>query len=301
MDTDQDPADATPTPRSAAETQTADPERREIPHDLFCQQCGYNLRALTSDRCPECGHSLETVRAREPQIPWVHRKEIGLFRAYWRTIWMVMFQQRRFGEEMARPVSYPDCQRFRWVTVLHTYIPILLATLATYAVGLEAKPRVSGEDLVYQALFAVWPVPIYHALILLFLAAITGVPSYFFHPRGIPVALQNRAIAMSYYASGPLALTFLPGAAAIVAIVLRGEGYAGMAGILFAFVLPLALLLIWLIDLLHISRRVMPQYRGRTYLILVCVPALWGILALLILVGIPLAVWFVVLLVATTV
>jgi len=278
-------------------TEPVDAAAKEIPHDLFCQQCGYNLRALTSDRCPECGHSLETVRAARTQIPWVYRKEIGRFRAYWRTVWMVMFRQRLFGEEMARPVSYPDCQRFRWVTVLHAYVPILLATFAAYAIGPQQGPF--GDDLLYEALIVVWPVPICHTLILLYLAAITGVPSYFFHPRGIPVALQNRAIAMSYYACGPLALTALPGAAAIVAILLRGEGYLGLAAQLFAIVLPFALLIIWLIDLLHISRRVMPQYRGRTYLILVCVPALWAVLAGLILVGIPLGVWYIVLIIAT--
>ncbi len=84
----------------------------EIGHDLFCQDCGYNLRGLTGARCPECGHSLETIRALESQIPWVYRKEQGWFRAYWRTVWLVMFRQRRFCEEMARPVSFDDAQRF---------------------------------------------------------------------------------------------------------------------------------------------------------------------------------------------
>jgi hypothetical protein len=37
-------------------------------------------------------------------------------------------------------------------------------------------------------------------------AVITGLPSYFFHPRGISIERQNRAIALSYYACAPLAL-----------------------------------------------------------------------------------------------
>lgn len=36
--------------------------------DIACRSCGYNLRALTSDRCPECGMKLklclETTRVR---------------------------------------------------------------------------------------------------------------------------------------------------------------------------------------------------------------------------------------------
>lgn len=285
------------TPPDAAFALPVGPAGREIPHDLFCQQCGYNLRALTSDRCPECGHSLETVRASRTQIPWVHRQEIGRFRAYWRTIWMVMFRQRVFCEEMARPVSYADCQGFRWVTVLHVYIPILFVTILALALGMSPEPFQS--ELTYAIVGSVWPVVLFHMLIIVYLGAITGIPSYFFHPRGIPVALQNRAVAMSYYACGPLALTFLPGTAAIVAILLGGNGYWGMASLLFAVVLPFALVVIWLIDLLHISRRVMPQYRGRAYLIFFCVPGLWLFLGGLIIFGIPLFLWYIVLIIAT--
>ena len=34
-----------------------------IAQDIFCQRCGYNLRGLTGNRCPECGGSLDGVRA----------------------------------------------------------------------------------------------------------------------------------------------------------------------------------------------------------------------------------------------
>ena len=43
---------------------------------------------------------------------------------------------------------------------------------------------------------------------ILLLIVYTGLPSYFFHPRRLPIERQNRAIALSYYGSGPLA--FLP-------------------------------------------------------------------------------------------
>ena len=44
----------------------------------------------------------------------------------------------------------------------------------------------------------------------------TGLPSYFFHPRRLPIERQNRAIALSYYGSGPLA--FLPLTVVLAAI-----------------------------------------------------------------------------------
>jgi len=48
-----------------------------------------------------------------------------------------------------------------------------------------------------------------------------GVASYWFHPRARPIEQQNRAIAISYYACGPLALTPIA-VAIIVAAVLLG-------------------------------------------------------------------------------
>jgi len=48
-----------------------------IPDDIFCQHCGYNLKMLTGDRCPECGESIAGARALQSQIPWVYRNEPG--------------------------------------------------------------------------------------------------------------------------------------------------------------------------------------------------------------------------------
>ena len=187
-------------------------EHEAIQYDLFCQTCGYNLRGLTGDRCPECGRSLETIRATTSLIPWVYRKKLGQFRAYWRTVWLVMFRQRRFCDEMARPVSYADAQRFRWATILHAYAPVLLLTISVY-VG--AWPILFRDPLWNQLFVAVWPAIGVHFCIVLFLAAVTGVPGYFFHPDHLPVELQNRAIALSCYTCGPLALTVVPVAAVV--------------------------------------------------------------------------------------
>jgi hypothetical protein len=228
----------------------------EIPHDLYCQQCGYNLRGLTSDRCPECGRSLEAVRSAISQIPWVYRKDLGLFRAYWRTVWMATFRQKRLCDEMARPVSYPDSQSFRWVTVLHAYVPVLAVTVASYV--LASWRPVDGEfwDVGFQA---VWPVAVLHICLLLFLAAATGVPSYFFHPRDVPVTLQNRAIALSYYAGGPLAITGLPILAGSFSYALGLDNDLGMGLAIFTAVFPCAQLAAWFLDLTHLTRRVLPQ------------------------------------------
>lgn len=278
-------------PNITTETgQSGAPPSREIPHDLFCQECGYNLRGLISDLCPECGHSVENVRAVEPQIPWVHRTKLGPERAYWKTIWLVMFRQRRFCEEIARPVSYRDAQSFRWLTILHAYVPIVAVTIALDALWL---PWADGDALSTAAFAAVWPVVGFHLLILLYLAAITGLPSYFFHPKGVSVRLQNRAIAMSYYACGPLALTAIPATAMIAMLFIRGPRYALDAVVLFFIIFLPASLGVWLLDLMHISRRVMPQHRWRPALVAIGVPSIWLLLWVLMFVGIPACVFLI--------
>ena len=209
-------------------------------------------------------------------IPWVLRKNLGRFRAYWRTIWLVMFRQRRFCDEIVRPVSYRDSQSFRWVTVAHAYLPVLFVTIALYAF---ASSEPFANEVLDWLWASVWPIGILHLSFLLFLAAITGVPSYFFHPRGVPVHVQNRAIALSYYASGPLALTFVPVLAAIGAATIGIIDYWGDLCLLTAILFPMVQAVAWWLDLIHISRRVVSQRPQWAIVVGVCVPILWLTLA----------------------
>jgi hypothetical protein len=48
--------------------------------------------------------------------------------------------------------------------------------------------------------------PVLPLCLVLLLLLISGLPSYWFHPRSISVTRQNRAIALSYYTSAPLLL-----------------------------------------------------------------------------------------------
>src|SRR5688572_21051733 len=102
-------------------------------HDLFCPTCGYNLRGIESDRCPECGREIDRSTLAVSKIPWVHRQEIGGVRAYFKTLVMATFRPRRIGEEAVRPVNYRDAQRFRWTTVAVVYLPLLVMAVALYA------------------------------------------------------------------------------------------------------------------------------------------------------------------------
>lgn len=169
-----------------------------LPVGAVCPDCGYDLRGSTSAVCSECGRSLDVFRAGESQIPWSRRQTLGWFRAYWLTVWRVLRRANVFCLEVVRPVSYADAQSFRWVTLLHAY-PMLLAGLLAWAVTeLVRGHGLSAGDWWWLGSLAIW--------MLLLLAALPGLASYFFQWRQQSVEQQNRAIALSYYAWAPLVL-----------------------------------------------------------------------------------------------
>ncbi len=153
--------------------------------DVFCPQCGYNLRGIDSAQCPECGYSLDFRRLTEPQLPWPQRSEIGSVRAYWRTVRTAIVRKKTFWEELSRPVSYRNAQLFRWITVLLAYLPLVLMTLALVLSDVNAD--ISTALRRNPFLFISGTVALLVCL-LLFMAGATGLPSYFFHPKEL---LQN--------------------------------------------------------------------------------------------------------------
>ncbi len=190
-------------------TNAQSPAANEESEGLVCPQCGYDLRSIASENCPECGLPIDRAAMSVSRIPWEHQDEIGRFRACWRTTGLVMFHPRRFAEEMNRPVSYARARRFQFIAVLLAWI-----APTSWIVGSlvsELNPVFHGPGrlgwylealVIASGLFALW--------VFLFLAS--GVISYWFHPSTLPVHRQNRAIALSYYACAPLAWLWLPAA-----------------------------------------------------------------------------------------
>ena len=178
--------------------------------DNFCPECGYNLRGLTSDRCPECGFDVADLVAGGSAIPWHFRRKVGIFRAYQQTVWLALANTRRLAREICRPVSYADAQKFRWFSVATLAVPVVAAAIVTQTMmGFWMIGPTFGTGGLFLIWCSVW--------FTLGLAAMTGVPSYFFHPRYLDIQRQNRAIALSYYLSGLLPVVSL---SAIIATLL---------------------------------------------------------------------------------
>jgi len=265
--------------------------------DVYCQQCGYNLRGLTGDRCPECGHSLQDIRSPASRLPWIKRGARGWIRAYWATVWMAMFRQGRFCMEMVRPVSYADAQWFRFVTGLHIVIPWGAFIWGAY---FFVWRHLRGNDFGDAILRSAWSPVVLCLCLVLFVAAATGVPSYFFHPKSLPLAVQNRAVAMSYYACGAMAVSVLPAAVGVVALLVPEKEETWRSGLaLFAVCFSLGQFVAWWLDLMHIAARTMRQMRRRVWALGVGTPVVWFELALVIVVGVPFVVLYVLLFVLT--
>lgn len=191
-----------------------------VTRDLLCPRCGYNLRGLHEYRCPECGDPFDPAALSESQLPWTHRRRLGRVRAYWQTVELVVLHPKQLAAEMAHPCKYADSQRFRWITVGWVWLTLLLSTMFNWDGHDNIRwllPDGGGEGL--------GMVVINHLAALAALAVITGVPSYFFHPRQLSIEQQNRAIDLSYYCSA--VLTFCP-----VVLVLGwiAHGFAGQIG-----------------------------------------------------------------------
>lgn len=179
--------------------------------DLFCIACGYNQRGIIADRCPECGCAYADAPPSPVRLPWAHRRHWGLVRAYWRTVWLVIFRYKTLCAESEFPVSYSDARRFWLMTAMVAYFPWLVATALLYWMGESAGGKAWQNSTIYQMMFIpvytrIWPAVPIHIGIICFLLAATGVPSYFCHPKRLTLEEQDRAISLSYYACAPLAL-----------------------------------------------------------------------------------------------
>ena len=181
---------------------------------LPCPRCGYDLRGNETGVCPECGEAFDAATLTTAAIPWQNRREVGRFRAFVRTVWLALRRPRELARQAARPVDYGDARRFQLVCVALAWLGV--APPAGYWLwsNLRLFVEVSGGGSGLAGRFA--DAAVILALVaglFLFLLTATGVAGYFFHPRGLAVELQDRALALSYYAAAPLSL--LPAAAAL--------------------------------------------------------------------------------------
>ena len=92
---------------------TSSPSLAVAALDVFCGQCGYNLRASTAERCPECGVAIDRATLSGSTLPWRYRRYHGRWRAYWRTVRRV----RRLDRQCVKEPDGHDPRQQRMETV----------------------------------------------------------------------------------------------------------------------------------------------------------------------------------------
>src|ERR1700722_11740517 len=101
----------------------------------FCPACGYNLRGINSDRCPECGHAVDPTSLAISIIPWMHRRSLGRTKAYLRTVIMSITHCRKLAQEVARPANFSDAILFRRVTAVLATVSVIVLSICLALVG----------------------------------------------------------------------------------------------------------------------------------------------------------------------
>jgi len=175
--------------------------------DFHCAHCGYSLRGIRSERCPECGTAIDWAHAGESPLPWHHRQRLGHVNAFSLTAKLAIAKPQILVAHMAQPVDLRSAILFRRAAVLTAFVPIAITLgLAYFVIAgqdhawayLSTAPFSLGTQpwLLLVTLFSIW----------VFLMLITGVPFYFCRPRHLDIEQQNRAVAILHYASAPWVL-----------------------------------------------------------------------------------------------
>jgi len=263
--------------------------------DLFCVNCGYNQRGISADRCPECGYLYVHAPPSPTRLPWRHRRHLGRLKAYWRTTAMVMFRHELFCQQIEDRITLREARQFWLFSMLQAWLPLLAAVLTLYWYPPTGNSSENLEDFYDQ--FFVWryvPIDLIWFVLLgalTFLITATGISVDFCHPRAMPIQQQRQAVALTYFASAPLALMPLVVVPLLLARVLfRLPPLDALAKFLGALIAVLMLGL-WYVCTVRIILTISQHRRPKGTAALLT--ATWLLLLIICGVMIPAAIWYI--------
>jgi hypothetical protein len=172
-----------------------------LPPGVYCPDCGYNLRALTGQRCPECGFDLRSVQLTRSGIPWVHRKQLGAFAAYWKTVGLVARAPERLVAHLGASVDLADAVRFGRINLAIACLSVCLV-LSSAAVLLARQTQPPRMPSFWLGLAGLGVAAYYVVLAIVLAARLFVLLSL----RDLPEDIWPRAVALRYYCLAPFSL-----------------------------------------------------------------------------------------------
>lgn len=182
-----------------------------------------------------------------------------------------------------RPVEYADARLFQHVTVLLAALSVAALIIVASHCGYPVSPLI--VRLSPATRFEPFDIAAHLVLIAsvwLFFFLLTSLNSYFFHPAHLSIEQQNRAVAMSYYASGPLAWIVGPSLLVLFALFIQRTDWAraviGRSPIPIlgsvAAVMALVIGFLWLMTTIRLSEGLLPRVRRRVSALILIQPIL---------------------------
>ncbi|GJM24464.1 MAG: hypothetical protein DHS20C16_08790 [Phycisphaerae bacterium] len=271
-------------------------DEAHVDFDVYCHECGYNIRGIESSRCPECGKNLPATQKAEPSIPWIHRKRIGNVSAFFKTVLFATFSPRKLSKDVYLHIDFRKAQKFRHWTI---GVAMLWMVVLTILLHVASHYGHVNDRTIVELLEMYWPSAVFNVLALLYLILATGVPGVFFDYRDIPVNLRNNAIALSYYCTAPLTWGPVFVVAPLAVWYDSVNSYRVITHnmeitIMFAGILiPLIPAVPWAYSLARIAERITHNHQRRVAWMFIGMPVMLALLAVAIFGLIPLASFYV--------
>lgn len=153
-----------------------------------------------------------------PRIPWERRKQIGSFRAYWRTAKIVITRPQELEKFLAEPVNEKHAKYFRSLTFQFTAALWFFIIVAFKIYSYEATRSLNTAEQAAAHNLLVNVLSILGAglsLVGLFLA--TRSLEWFSRPADFDPAGRERATSLSCYMCAPILIISIIGAVAFAA------------------------------------------------------------------------------------
>ncbi len=188
------------------ETDAARPSAEQ----LICGRCRYELRGISSDRCPECGQRFDIIHLISDLVPWEGRRLTGRIRAFCATVWEGTFRPGTLARRAAWPVDWAAARTFRRCAIAIGMLSLIgggiwWRMIADNRLSNALRQGLPSQSTSWVFLLNPWSFGVTLLALAIWLATAVTAVSSLNYSRRLSAMQQKRAVALSAYACAPLA------------------------------------------------------------------------------------------------